>query len=203
MDWPHKWSNVSQKNLPFTCQFLHVQAMKKTLVSFLLLFLSAIAFVHGQAYYKGQLSISPTLGIRAPGSIVTNLAEGNFTLPVVMYVDYGIHEMLSVGAIAGIRYFQCDNCSESDPGTYFSAGVRVNGHLFPILAKVAEMENLPENMDIYLSLMGGRELNSNLKMIPRIAAGIRYQVNPSIAVMGEVGSGFLSMFNVGASFHVR
>ncbi|MEM7367636.1 MAG: hypothetical protein AAF587_03475 [Bacteroidota bacterium] len=176
--------------------------MKKTVISFLLLSLSTFVFVMGQGYNKGQLSISPTLAIRAPGAFLANLKKGSYTIPAVLYVDYGIHDMISVGAIGGLRYFQCERCSESDPGTYFSAGVRVNGHVLPILAKVADIELRNENLDIYLSLMGGRELNSSIKMIPRISAGLRYSVKPSVAVMVELGSGFLSMINVGATFRV-
>lgn len=177
---------------------------------FLLLLFSVTLHVYGQEIspssepiiYKGQIAISPSLGIRGPGSTITNSKAGNVTIPAVLYIDYGLNEMLSVGLIGGLRHFRCESCSENVNGTFYSLGVRVNAHVLPVLKQVADIDIQQEKLDIYLSLMGGAELNSSIRMIPRFSLGARYRVLPNISVMGELGSGFLSMGNVGLSFHL-
>lgn len=184
--------------------------MQHSIVSFFLLLLLFSTRVQGQDVVnrpearnaKGQLVISPTLGIRGLGSSYTTAKEGIVTLPVVLYVDYGLNDMVSVGFIGGVRTFQCDGCSDQVNGTFYSAGVRVNAHILPMLHQFTDIEFDPKKLDIYLSLMGGAELNSSITMIPRLSLGARYRILPKVSVLGEIGSGFLSMTNVGLSFHL-
>ena len=176
--------------------------MKKLILCYLLLALFGSLSLIGQTHQKGQLTISPTIGLRAPGAMAVQAQDGNYTIPAVVYVDYGLSEMISVGGIGGFRLVHCQSCSEERNGLFVSAGVRVNGHVFPILKKAADIEIPTEKLDVYLSLMGGAELNSHLTMVPRVSLGVRYAVQPKIALLAEVGSGFLSMFNFGATFRV-
>ena len=183
--------------------------MQHQIVSFFLLLLFSIS-VQGQDIdnrpekrnAKGQLTISPTFGIRGPGSTFTNAQAGNITFPVVLYIDYGLNDMWSVGLIGGLRIFQCESCSAETNGTFYSAGLRVNAHLLPIIHQLTDIDIEPEELDIYLSFMGGAELNSSITMIPRLSLGARYRFLPNVSVMGEFGSGFLSMTNFGLTFHL-
>ncbi|MEM7659882.1 MAG: hypothetical protein AAF399_27460, partial [Bacteroidota bacterium] len=128
--------------------------------------------------------------------------SGTYRVPFLMYVDYGVEDFLSLGPWIGYRYFNCTNCA-LETGGNFSAGVRFNGHILPILKKFADVELDAPKFDPYVSLMGGYEWRSGIWRVPRAALGVRYYANPRVAFFGEVGSGVFTIFVAGCSFRMN
>jgi len=177
--------------------FLMRISVSTFLLSLCLFGLPAVSW--GQAYMQGQLTLSPVVGLRSPGAISTNVQTGTASVPFLMYVDYGVNPLLSLGPWIGFRYYDCTSCA-LETGGYFSAGMRFNGHILPIIEKITEQELLTNKWDPYVSLMGGYEWGVNIWRVPRAALGIRYYANPRVAFMGEVGSGIFSLFTLGCTF---
>lgn len=167
----------------------------------------------GLAYDKGDKIFQIGLGLgRAVGGY--NWGYGGLGASLNAAFEVGIHEYISVGPYAAIGRYNVGYILRDYSMTVFAGGVRGSFHYASLLNDALDMSIDEEKLDLYVSLLLGVEFFSyNFDTeLPRGASrsyfdggavlGGRYKFNPRVAVFTELGYAGLSVWTVGASFHL-
>ncbi|MFW6290069.1 MAG: hypothetical protein ACOC0R_03790 [Mariniphaga sp.] len=183
-----------------------------------LLFLAAAPKAKAQeAYEEGDIILNA--GITLGGYGYGYLGDRNFTIPITLSGEYGVHEYFSVGAMLGYARYSWDYSGYwggwEYSATFISFGARGSFHYLPLANEYLDLDIDSEKFDFYLSLFVGLEntswkydeagddffdYNENDTDI-RIGtfAGFKYMVNENFGLFLEGGPHAFGYLTLGAS----
>jgi hypothetical protein len=190
-------------------------------ITILLVILTMSTLAKGQyAFQRKDLFISGgmSLGNYRTFSYQASERYGN-TVPLSLTAEYGLSNKFSAGPFGGYysrKYKYIGPVSEDtgDDFTYKShytvVGLRGTYHFTPQLEDKMKADLTSEDLDLYLSVLAGYEINSlsgtngmNMEDKSRpvigVVAGVRYFINYRIALFGEVGPGILGIGSFGVT----
>lgn len=183
--------------------------------TFKIILLVAFAFfcnnVNAQAFEKGDVMISPGIGIGVYG---VNYGLG-FSVPVMLNADIGVHDYVSVGAYGGFWTKKWDyTFSENYRYTSVHVGGRASFHWWKLLDENIDSDLKSDKLDIYITPWLGYNIRSvgwsdsqnsptAISASNRVQGGaqigIRYFFNEHIGVFGEWGGTPTAYSNWGLS----
>lgn len=177
-------------------------------ITSLLLFLSLtflnVSTSQGQAHEKGNLLVSPFIGLGNWGYYV-----GSYAFPIGVNVDFAIHEFVDIGPYAGIVF------NSNYSGINF--GVRGNFNWWQLLDNHVDADLKSDVLDIYYTLGFGYEVFSGISRESRFfgrrnspdrfrvhsAMGVRWYFTEKIALMAEIGGPSIAPAHIGVTFKLR
>ncbi len=176
---------------------------KITAYIFALFFAFTASNAHAQALEQLDLLISPgiTFGTR---NFYPNVGFG---APMLLNVDFAVHELLSLGAYGGLAYRKGTALGKFKA---WNLGARASFHLWNFLDYRVAPNLMSEEIDVYVAIVSGFE-NSNYQDIYPSATtkfkrfvsgpiiGARWYFVDQIAVFGEAGYGPWGFFTLGVT----
>lgn len=186
--------------------------MKKLIITFLAI--TAAVFLQAQAFQKGDIMLSPGLGLGVYG-----IGYGvGFAVPVVLNFDYGVHDYVSVGAYGGFwtrKWNYAFNESYRFTSSHF--GARATFHFWQLIDDAVEdTDLLSDKLDVYFTpwlgynIRSARWQDSGLVQTAAIGwgnrvqggaqIGVRYFLNEHIGFFGEWGGTPTAYSNWGMTF---
>lgn len=181
--------------------------MKNSII-FLSLFLSVFFInttkLQAQAHEKGNLLVSPFIGLGNWGYY-----GNSYAFPVGVNVDFAIHEFVDIGPYAGIVF--------NSNFTGINFGVRGNFNWWQLLDNHVDANLKSDVLDIYYTLGFGYEVFSGVSRESRFfnrrrspdrfrghsAMGIRWYFAERIALMAEIGGPSLAPAHIGITFKLK
>lgn len=155
--------------------------MKKILIFTILLI--AISGANAQAFKKGDVMLSPGIGL---GTYGIGYGVG-FALPVILNADFGVHDYVSVGAYGGF-WIRSWNYSFNEKYRFTSThfGARASFHWWKLLDENVNADLLSDKLDIYFTPWLGYNLRtakwSGSQNIGNVGFGNRFQGGAQMGV---------------------
>lgn len=133
--------------------------------------------------------------------------------PINGFVEYGIHEFITVGAFAGFARYSYDYTFGDYTWTFVNFGPRGSVHITRFFNEVFDQDIDEEKIDWYVSLLAGLELRSyssdfdgllndtdnDVDLILGPVTGVRYYINDNFAIYAEGGRGSFGWLTFGLS----
>ena len=178
--------------------------------------LTSFSLVNAQALKKGDVMISPGMGLGVYG---VGYGVG-FTVPVVLNLDIGVHKYVSVGAYGGF-WTKKWNYGFSDKYRFTSShfGARASFHWWQLLDEKVNADLKSNKLDIYVTPWLGYNIrnakwvdndgfsSSNVAWGNRFQGGaqigVRYFVNDHIGFFGEWGGTPTAYANIGLTVNFK
>lgn len=183
------------------------------LISGLLLFSSpAVAQVFEG---KGDLSVNAGLSLGVIGYGFGYYGSSGFPIPLTVNVDYGVHEMISVGPYLGYLRRSYGLAGDRYSFTSLAFGVQGVFHATPFLNETIGMDIDEEKVDFYGKVILGYETynwryngesynswyyNDSGRTVFGPVLGVRYMFNPNFGGYAEGGRGTFGWLTLGLSF---
>ena len=159
---------------------------------------------------KGDLSVNAGLSLGVIGYGYGGLGSAGFAVPLTANLNYGIHEMFSVGpylAYMGRSY-------GSTTLSAFGFGAQGTFHASPFLNENLDLNINEEKVDVYAKLVLGYENYSWSYDGQRdydwagdsggvdfgTVLGVRYMFNEKVGAYAEGGRGTFGLLTLGVSF---
>jgi len=168
--------------------------MKKVLS--LLILIIGVLDANAQSHKQGDLFISGGIGFGHYGYHTRPGRAVNIGLPLILNVDYGIVNYVSIGGYGGALI--------KDNHTAIGFGGRGSFHVWQMINDIVAGDLKGDIFDIYVSVYSGGEISGVYRDRFRIGAilGARWFFKENVALMAEFG-GPMSFGNVGISLRVK
>lgn len=171
----------------------------------------------GQVFQgKGDLSVNAGLSLGIIGYGGYGYGSAGFPIPITVNVDYGIHEMISVGPYAGYLSRTYGQRTSTNRWRFTSLAFGVHGafHASSFLNDKLDFNINEEKVDIYGKVILGYETYSyndtgtlfddtyrdSGQPVFGPVLGIRYMFNPNLGGYAEGGRGNFGWLTLGLSF---
>lgn len=151
---------------------------------------------NAQSHKQGDLFVSGGIGFGHYGYHARPGRAVNIGLPLILNVDYGIVNYVSIGGYGGALF--------KDNHTAIGFGGRGSFHAWQMVNDLVAGDLKGDIFDIYVSIYSGGEISGLYRDRFRIGAilGARWFFKENIALMAEFG-GPMSFANVGISLRVK
>jgi hypothetical protein len=167
-----------------------------------------------KAFQRYDIILSTVVSISYPYAEAPQYAHRNGAqVPFSTYLDFGVHENLSIGIFGGInqrfyKYAPPMNDEILFTTNHYTAGLRAGFHFLPMLEKAMDVDMNSNRLDVYLSPALGYRYTEYVnigfaeetKIVGGLTVGARYYVWGGLALVAEAGYGIFGYGNTGLSF---
>lgn len=162
---------------------------------------------------KGDLSVNAGISLGVIGHGYGYYGNAGFAIPLTLNVDYGVHEMFSVGPYLGYMNRSYGPSGSRYSFTSFAFGAQGVFHATPFLNEHLDFGADENKIDYYAKLIVGYEAytwringesyngyyNDSGGPIFSPVIGVRYMFNPSVGGFAEAGRGAFGWLTLGVS----